>query len=513
MAAFSYARDYTVGSGPGAYQVKGLLVSHELFPLLGAEPVLGRTFTAEEDAPGAPATVVIGYEYWRQALGGGPDVLGRTLELSGHPWTVIGVAPPGFTGVGLSKIDVWLPIETAQTLATGGTTWKDGPNARNNWWLMTVARLGDGVTVEAAEEQATALHRNARQEDLERGRWPGLRVSLRRLIAARGEGASPESRVARWLGAVSLIVLLIACANAANLLLARASRRRREVAVRLALGISRRRLVGQRVLEAMVLALAGGALALALARWGGSVVRRALLPDVFFPAAAVDGRVVVFTAAASVLAGLLAGLGPALQSTRADLSRDLSEAGRGASGGRSRTRSALAVGQATLSVVLLVGAGLFVRSLRRVHALDLGLDADRVVLASLEPADDDMESRDQNLLYDDALRRLLALPGVEAAAATSSPFQWGFAGGLEVPGVDSLPRLPGGGPYYYAVTPGYFETLGLEIQLGRDLLESDGPGDPKVAVVSHTMAEGLWPGESPLGRCLLVANGAETCTE
>jgi predicted permease len=402
----------------------------------------------------------------------------------------------------------------AQYLSRGDTEWKDGQWARGSWWMKTVARVAEGTGVEAAEDQATALHRNGRREEIEAGRYEAdVRVTLRDLIAARGEDASAESRVARWLGAVSLIVLLIACANVANLLLARSTRRRREVAVRLALGVSRARLVGLIMVEALVLAVAGGALALVLARWGGSVLRRGLLPDVFFPDAAVDGRVVAFTVAASLLAGLLAGIGPAFQSTRVDVSHDLAEAGRGGSGRRSRTRSALVVAQATFSLVLLVGAGLFVRSLRQVHAVDLGLDADRVVLASLELVDDGMDLAEQNRLYERAVQRLRAVPGVQNAAATASPFGWGFASGLSVPDVDSIPRLPGGGPYFFTVTPDYFATLGLEIQLGRGILESDGPGDRMVAVISRTMAESLWPGEAPLGRCLRVGTGAEACTD
>jgi predicted permease len=512
VAAFTPTREMTSGSGPDASRLQATLVSHEFFPLLGARPVLGRTFTAEEDRPEADPTVVLGHEYWESAFGADRDVLGRSLELAGDRYTIIGVAPSGFTGVGLERVDAWLPIETAQALARGDTRWKDGEQARGHWWMAAVARLGDGVTAAAAAEEATGVSRNARREDLERGRWEAMDIRLWPLIAAQGPEASAESRVAKWLGGVSLIVLLIACANVANLLLARGARRRREVAVRLALGVSRGRLVGAAMLESVLLALGGGAVGLLLARWGGEVLRRVLLSGVHFPGNALDARVVGFTAVVSVLAGLLAGLGPALQSTRLDLSGDLSEGRRGSSLRRSRARGGLIVAQAALTVVLLVGAGLFVRSLEHVRSLDLGLDVDRVALSRLELVDDDTPVQERNDVYRAALERVAALPGVASATATNAPFQWGFAGPLEVPGVDSIPRLPGGGPYYYAVTPGYFETLGLDVERGRAFDGTDGATAAPVALVSRTMAESLWPGGDPLGRCLLVGRDAETCT-
>lgn len=513
VAVQSFAQDLTVGEGPEAVQAPALLVSHEFFPLLGAEPVLGRVFTEEEDRPGAPLTAVISHEYWREAFGGGTDVLGRSLELSGMSTTIVGVAPPGFTGVGLSRVDVWLPIETARFLQTGDAEWKEGPNARGSVWVRTVARLRDVDALRAAEEQATGLHVGARAEQIEQGRYSeNARVELRPLVAARGPDASDESKVALWLGGVSLIVLLIACANVANLLLARETRRRREVAVRLALGISRGRLIGQTVLETVALGLLGGALALVLAHWGGGVVRRFLLPGVFFPASPVEGSLVLVTLTLSVGAGLLAGLGPALQSGRMEVHDDLRDAGRGNSGTRSPLRSGLMVAQAAMSVLLLAGAGLFVRSLAEVRGLDLGLDADAVVLSRLELTSE-LEPEEQNALYRTAVQRVEALPGVARAAAVTSPFQWAYSVSLRVPGIDTIPRMPGGGPYYYAVTPGYFETLGQQVLHGRGILPSDVEGAEQVAVVNRSMADSLWGGrDGALGGCLMVGRGADVCT-
>ena len=497
-AALTGSREATLGSGPEATRVRVVQASHELFPLLGARPALGRFYGAEEDRGGAPGTAVLSQEYWRRALGAAPDAIGRTLEISGVPYTVIGIAPSGFTGVDLAPVDVWVPIRAAN----GG---EDRLTSRDFFWMRAVVRLGEGVTVAAAEQEATRVHRAGWQESIAAGHYdPGVRVALDPLIEARGPDASAESKVARWLGGVSFIVLLIACANVANLLLARGTRRRREVAVRLALGVERGRMIGLMITESVVLALLGAGVALGMAIWGGAAIRKVLLPGVHFPGPAIGSRILLFTLAAAVLAGLAAGIGPALQATRADLARDLASGGAGSFGRRQGARGLLTVGQAALAVLLLVGAGLFVRSVAEVRRLDLGLDVDNLALVTLELSSRDVDRSD---VYARAMERLRAVPGVESVAATTSPFQYAFATALTVPGWDSLPRLPGGGPYYQQVTPGYFATVGLRLLQGREPLETDGPGDPKVTVVSRTMATTLWPEGNALGRCIYMGGG------
>lgn len=504
VAAFTSPAEYTVGSGPDAGRVSVRRVSHDLFPLLGAQPRLGRFFAAEEDEIGAAPTAVLSWEHWRSAYGGDPDVLGRSLELSGTDFTVIGVAPQGFTGTELQGVDVWVPIAAGQYALTGNDGWKDN---RGWWWINTVARMGEGASVEAAEDQATALHRNARSERIEQGHYdPEARIVTGPLIAAAGPNPSDESQVARWLGGVSLIVLIIACANVANLLLARGAQRRREVAVRLSLGISRRRLVGQMVVETLVLAAVGGGVALVLAQWGGGVIRSTLIPDVLWTGSVFELRMVAFTVGVAILAGLLAGIPPAVQSTRTNLSEDLSEGSRGSSLARSKLRSGLAMAQAALSVILLVGAGLFVRSLNEVRSLDLGLDADRLALVTLEfeSRPEDEESRST---YQEARRRVERLPLVTSVAYTDTPFQWARSVSLHVSGRDSIPRLQGGGPYKWEVTPGYTETLGLSVLKGRPLRESDtGEGAEPAALVSQTTDRTLWPDEGALGQCLFIGD-------
>jgi len=519
VAAWSGPARYTLGGGPDATRVRATLATWGFFPLLGVHPVLGRFYSEEDDRAEAESTVVLGYEFWKRAYGADPGVLGRTLVVSGHPFTIVGVAPEGFTGVDLQPVDLWLPLVNAGVVLNG-PQWRD---SRGWYWMSAVARLAPGVDPARAAEEATALHLNGREKQIEEGHYEkDARLALDPLIAARGPEASGEAKVARWLGGVSLLVLLIACANVANLFLARGTRRRREVAVRLALGVGRGRLIGSMVVESVVLAALGGAVAVLLSYWGGGALRTALLPGVLFPGAAVGGRVVAFTLATAVLAGLLAGVGPAVQGTRADLSGDLAMGAGASSGRRSRTRAVLTVLQAALSVVLLVGAGLFVRSVGEVRGLDLGLDKDRLALATLEfgttgifpsmQSDSVTTDADRNAVYDEAMRRVAALPEVQDVAGTNSPFQWAFADELKVPGFDSLPQLPGGGPYFQDVTPTYLRTVGLRITRGRDLQESDDAGAAPVAVVSETMARTLWPDDDPLGKCLMVGEDPKTCT-
>jgi predicted permease len=508
VAAYAYEGERTIGSGEAATRVVTALASAELFPLLGVQPRLGRFYTDEESAIGAPLTAVISEGYWRSLYGADADILSRSVEVDGHRALIVGVAPAGFTGIDLRAVDLWLPLEAARSIESDGCL-----RGRSCYWMGAVARLRDGVSLEAAQEEATRLHLNARRQEVDEGRYPATAsILLAPVIAAAGPDASGESRVAKWLAGVSLLVLLIACANVTNLLLARGTKQRRETAVRLALGVGRWRLVGQAVLESVLLALVGGGLALALARWGGALIRSTLLPGVWFPDSAVNVRVVWFTLAVSALAGLAAGFGPALLSSRPDVGESLADASRGHTGARSRVRGLLTASQAAMSVVLLVGAGLFVRSLAELRGLDLGLDTDRLLKADFEFTSPDLDARSRRDIYQSAMDRVAALPVVESLAGTATPFGTSYAVRLRVHELDSLPRLPGGGPYIFSVTPDYFRTAGLTIVFGRPIDETDGPDAPHVAVVSETMALLLWPGQEPLGRCLIIGSGEERCT-
>ncbi len=509
VAAYSYSPDRRaiVGRGEGAEEIVPAEATWDLFPLLGVRPRLGRFFDRREDSPGGPPVVVLGYDWWMRRFGADPAVLGTTIEVSGGPHTIVGVAPRGFTGVELGRVDAWFPMEprSARISENWRTTWQAQ-------WLHVVARLAPGASPEQADAEATRLFRSAYTGD--ETPFEEARLSADPLWFDDAGREGLEVTVARWLLGVSLVVLLIAAANVANLLLARALRRRREVAVRLALGISRARLARLLLARSLLLALAGGAAALVVVPVLTGLVRATLLTDVEWTAPPVDGRIALFTFALALATGLATGLVPALRAGRHDLTAPLrgSEAGGGRSS--SRLRSVLAVAQATFSVVLLVGAGLFVRSFAAARAADLGVEPGKLLHAearrvrSEEPWTPElMERRRARSLrfYTAALERVRHLPGVEfAAIAVGTPFRSSFQVKLRVPGKEKLPRLAGGGPYIQAVSPRYFATVGLDLLRGRDFGPADRPDGERVTIVNRTMARTLWPGDEALGKCLWV---------
>jgi predicted permease len=509
VSAFSRVAAYadrraTFGRGEGAHEVHTILASASLFPLLGVRPALGRFFTEDEAALGANPTAVLSWEFWRRQFGADRNVLGRTVDVGPGTYTVIGVAPEGFTGAELSPVDVWLPLERAQEMWNEGWGWAEN---RNWWWIHVVARLAPGVAPAAADAAATAAHRAARREAIAEGDYSrDATILAAPIIAAQGPDPSSESRVARWLAAVSAIVLLIACFNVANLLLARAARARREIAVRVALGVSRARLLAELLTESLVLAALSAAAALLVARLGGQALQKALLPDVAFVGSGLGGRLLAFTGIVSLVTALLAGVVPALQSSRSDVAGALKGDSAGGGRARSRARVAFLVAQAALSVVLLVGAGLFVRSLDRARGLDLGFEADRVAVVRLE-WNETLPAGARTALYREALDHVRRLRGVRAAGLTYTvPFQSSVSiGEPRVPGVDSLVLPPSGGPYVNKVSSGYFEAMGLRIVQGRALEPADdAEGAPPVAVVSESMARGIWPTGDALGSCMIL---------
>jgi predicted permease len=500
------SRGLTLGAGVAARRVEVGAVSAGFFELLGVRPVIGRFFDASEDAPPAgERVIVLSHGLWQGEFGGGDDVLGAQVVLSGDAYTVIGVAPPGFTGVELSPRDGWIPLSLA--LATSlGPEWY--ANA-GSFVVPLIARLRPDATPERAAAEATAAWQTVDSPMRTRGT---MRITLAG-IRADGEGnMAMEARVARWLVAVSGIVLLVACANVANLHFARGLRRRREIAVRLALGVSRWRLVRLLLLETTILTLLGGAAALAVAYWGAGLVRGVLLPDIGWVGSPLGVRMLGVAAALTAAVGLLTGLAPALQAARTNLSPSLTGSVH-APPAPGRARGVLAALQAAFCVVLLVGAGLFVRSFLDVQRTDLGLEADRVLALRLEWEAAPTASAEERAavvarraaLIGPALERLAALPGVErSSAAAGSAFISMSGWAVRAEGVDSLPRLPGGGPYMSAVSPDYFATVGTPLIRGRTFTPGDLAGSEPVVIVNLTMAEALWPGEDPLDRCVWV---------
>ena len=512
-AAAYTLRDARIGRGEDAREIRMAYGSADLFPLLGVQPVLGRFYTAEEDRPNAARNVVVIDEgFWRTQLGAARDAIGSTLVLNDAEWTIVGVAPEGFTGPQLEPVALWAPMSAHPPVTPGWTTvW-------GVQWLQVVARLKPGITTERASEQATAAY--AAAYDGDDAAEAAARLSLRPLHYSGIGNESPELRIARWLVGVSAIVLLIACANVANLLLARMVRRRREIGVRLALGISRARLVRLLLTDSLVLAFAAGVAALAVAHWGGHLMRVTLLPDVAWTEPPLSLRVLLFSGGVALLVGLMLGVLPALLSQRQDLAGTLKSGAREGGGSRSRMRAALTIAQATLSVVLLVGAGLFVRSLANARNADLGLEPERVLAVGLSfPSVSGLSDEERAAaraghaqVYMRALERAQALPDVEAAAlGIGMPFQSWFTVRLAVPGRDSIPQMPGGGPYISAVSAGYFAVTGVEIVRGRGFTAADRAGSEPVTIVNETMAATLWPGVEAIGKCLLIGREPEGC--
>jgi predicted permease len=492
-----------LGRGESARELTAGWATADLFALLGVQPRLGRFFTAEEDAPGeARKVAVIDHGFWQAEYGGATDVLGRTLELDDGVYTIIGVAPRGFTGPELKTISVWLPFSTGYE---PHPEWQTTFNAR---WLQVVARLRQGISPEVAAAEATRLYRSA----AEGSNRPEATASLLPLRYGPAGEDVKEAAVSRWLLGVAMVVLLVAAANVMNLLVARVLRRRREVSVRLALGIPRSRLVRLLLSESLLLGLAGLGAALAFTWFAGPLIRSTLLPDVQWQAA-LDARILLVATSMALLTGLLVGIAPALQSTRQDVVSGLRGGAR--DGGQRRVaRDVLTALQVAFSVVLLIGAGLFVRSLWNVLNVQLGLDADRVLAVWVQlppPAPGAApHERSRGAFYQQAVEHLRAHPGVEnAAAALGTPLQNDFGVSLAVPGWDSIPAMPGGGPYVTAGMPGYFETVGTRILRGRGFVEGEGAGSEAVAVVNERMAATLWPGEDPLTKCIIIGSGSD----
>ena len=505
MAAF-FTTEMVVGRGDAARELRSGLVSASLWRLFAVRPALGRVFMdAEDRTPAGEPVAVLGHAFWQSEFGGDPGVLGRRLDVGGREYTIVGVAPRGFTGMSVSPVAVFVPI-TAAGSDMFDERYFQGHNVS---WMEMIARRRPGVPVEVAQAELTAAYRgsmaaapNARPLDQSRPR-----ALLASVIFDRGPKRGDNARVASWLAGMSVVVLLIACANVANLLLARARRRGREIAVRVALGVGRGRLVAQLLTESIVLGLVGGLAGLALAHWGGSVLRATLLPDVDWSGGMLDGRMLVVTAVAALAAGVLAGVAPAVQSTAPAVGDALRTGVRAGASRRSRTRTALLVAQVALSVVLLTGAGLFVRSLQNARAPDLGFDPARVLYASAEMRGAELPRAEQAALTRRMIERAAELPQVEHAAATRSvPFWMTWQEDIFVPGIDSVSRL--GDFLANAVTPDYFATMGTRILRGRGITDEDRRGTPLVAVVSETMARSLWPNADPIGRCLKV--GADT---
>ena len=336
-----------------------------------------------------------------------------------------------------------------------------------------------------------------------------MELSARPIMAARSDEQGASTAVAALLGAMSLIVLLIACANVANLLLARGIRRRREIAVRLALGMTRRRLMQQLLTESVLLAGLGGVAAIVVANWGGVFARRLLLGDLALTGSTLDPRVLAFTAAVALLVGVFTGLIPALQASRAQVYSTINASGDRGGARRSRAQGALLAMQAALSLVLLVGAGLFGRSLLAINALRMGVDVDRVFVGSMNLRSIGRRASEADAVFARALEQVAGAPGIAAAAvSTTIPFGPSYGTEVGVMGPDSVHHYS---TMYNVVTPNYFRTLGASLLGGRDFSDGDREGAPRVVIISEMLATRAWGHENPVGRCLRVGADSLPC--
>ena len=496
VAAIAAFRVFNLTGGEGEPErLDGAAVTQNLFAVLGVKPALGRVFLPEEDRPGAPRVVVISEGLWKRRFGGDPGLPGREIVLNGTKHAVIGVMPAGFR-FPRQAIDLWTPIAfTPQQLAV-----------RGSHYLTVVGRLKAGVTLEKANAELLVLSKRLVRA------YPEANAGISRFYAEPLQDTyTHEARTGLLvLMAAVGFILLIACANMANLLLSRATGRRREVAVRTALGAARRRIMRQMLTESALLAACGGALGILLAGWCFNFLKNLVPQDLSGTVAlALDPRVLAFAVAISFASSFLFGMTPALQVSHLALSEVLKEGGRGSAGSPRRLfRSLLVIGEVALSLMLLAGAGLLIESFARLRGLDPGFRADHVLRARLEvPRTRYRDFAQRAEFFTRALERARALPGVQAAGFTSAlPLTWeGGTNSFTIEGVTPDPSVT-----YDAnnrvVTPGYFEAMRIPLRRGRLFEPGDGPDAEPVVIINETMARVFWPNQNPIGKRLRFDN-------
>lgn len=468
-----------------------------LFEALRVDAEVGRTFTPDEDRAGADRVAVLSHGLWRRRFGGDPGVVGRTIQLNGAPCTVVGVMPAGFRfGLGESY-DLWLPL--ALNL--------DQLPARDFRALTVVGRLADGVSVSQAQAELDNLARRLEREHP--GVYPagsGFRLGL---VPLADQLVGDVERTLLVVSALVALVLVIACVNTANLLLARATVRQQELAVRVALGAGRRHLVGRLLAESVVVALTAGFVGLALA-YGGIRLLVALNPEALprLDEVGIDGGVLAFTLAVSLAVGLLVGLVPAMRSSRPDLQSAFKEAEQGKTSAAAkglRLRGALVVAEVAVATVVLIGAGLMIRSFQELRRVDPGFEPRGVLTFQIFLSPHEYPERHlYSGFHRELLARLRALPGVTAAGAVNElPLgSRRFAVETELEGHQRGPGEPLPQVDWRPASAGYFEALGIPVVAGRDLRESDDADAPPVAVVDESLARRFWPGQDPIGKRL-----------
>jgi putative ABC transport system permease protein len=470
-------------------RVPGAVVTPNLFEIMGAAPQMGRAFLEGEDEPGRHQVVVLSDALWRQHFGADPEIINKRIPIGGESFTVVGVMPPGFRFPSRATA-LWVPLVPTPEQA----------NNRDSHSFLTIGRLKSGVTLEQAREQMRAISRRIEQQ------YPKEQTGRSVRLIPLQEETVQNVRQALWVlfGAVGF-VLLIACTNVANLLLARASARRREIAIRSALGAGRGRLIRQFITESLLLAILGGAAALLLAKW--SIDALLALASASLPRAhevTLDGQVMWFTLLLSLLTGVVFGLAPALQLSKTDVQESLKESGSaGSNAQRTWLRSALVVAEVAAAMVLLIGAGLLIKSFARLQETESGLRPENVLTMSIAlPQAKYATPQAINNFYQQAIDRISALPGVQTAGAISLlPIQQtGYNGSIQIEG--EAPHLPGQEPIieYRTITPDYFRAMGIPLVAGRFFTVQDHAQAERVMIINQTLARRFFADQNPIGK-------------
>jgi putative ABC transport system permease protein len=493
MAAIADESFNLTGSGDPE-RLEGRRVSANMFPLLGVDPQIGRVFTAAEDQPGAQRVVVLSYALWQRRFGGDPGIIGQSLTLNGESHVVVGVMPARFQFPS-SDDQAWVPIALTQQEAGN----------RNRHYLEVVGRLRPGVSLAQAQSEMSTIAARLQQQ------YPQSNAELGAVVQPLQEHLVGDIKPALLvlLGAVGL-VLLIACANVANLLLARAAVRQKEIAVRVALGAKRSRLIRQFLTESVLLSTLGGVVGLAIA-YGGLILLKAFIPENISQAReiSIDLKVLAFTFLVSVATGLIFGLAPAIQAARFNQIDTLKEGGRDAATGGSgkRLRGLLVTAEVAISLVLLIGAGLLINSFLRLRNVDPGFRTDNLLTMKIvlpEPKYEEMERR--SAFYTELVNRVQSLAGVRSAAVTSNLPLYRQGNSISI-GIEGQPAPPPGQERIIVtriISPRYFDTMSIPVLQGRGLTEQDTETTPNVVVISETMARRYWPGEDAIGKRIAV---------
>ncbi len=500
--AFSLNR-YNLSQGGEARYAMGNRVSGQYFETLGVHTVLGRHLTVADDKPGCSGTAVLSYDYWQRAYGGREDVLGKSISLDGHPFEIVGVSQPGFLGVTIGEaVDVTVPICTEAIVLPENNSLRKA----TDWWLNVIARPKPGISTSQAVARLNTLAPEIFKATLPfnlHGDNAGKYLANTFTIAPAGNGLS-QIRSQYRLALLTLMVvvgavLLIACANVANLLLARGAARQREIAIRMALGSGRSRIIRQLLTESLLLSLAGATLGLVFAQWGThalvgylSTSRSSVFLDL-----SIDGRMLAFTAAVAILTGLLFGLAPAWRGTRVQPQTAMKANSRGViEGAKFGLGKALVMLQVALSLVLVVGAGLMLSTFWKLTSMDTGFNPQNVLLVRVDIRNANYPVESRPAAWQQMLERVRAIPGVQSASMSGltpiSRSSW-----TESVLIDGATY---GGVAYNSVSSGYFETLGTPLIAGRDFNKYDTAQSPSVVIVNETFARKFFPNTNPIGK-------------